>query len=122
MASLKSFNCSQLKPIINKQMSRYTSHLAPSLKRESGCSDRRRVFSGDTLRIEISGSKAKRKEMINPNARPWPMAGQEIFVSIVTGRKSFSTSGKNCWMMVPMIAPMMEPIKPMPGVIYGGRV
>ena len=75
--------------------------------------DNRNVFSGDTFRIEISGNKAKRKEITIPKINPCPIAFHETGVCIVIGRKSCKTSGKNCCIMVPAIAPITEPIKPM---------
>ena len=78
------------------RISTYTSQRKGSRIRLISSYEMRRVFSGEMLRMEISGSNAKRMEITIPNSIPCPMASQDVVVEILSGRKSFITTGKIC--------------------------
>jgi hypothetical protein len=50
-----------------------------------------KVFSGDILRIDISGNKANNTEIMSPSPMPCQIAIHEIFTDMVIGKKSFKT-------------------------------
>ena len=88
------------------------SHAKGSRRRLLFSSDILKAFNGDIFRVEISGSKANRREMINPSTRPWNIAGHEILTVISKGRKSLNTTGKIRCIKTPSVAPINEPINP----------
>src|SRR5881275_2758810 len=88
--------CCFVNVAMKTRMMRYISHFNGSKNFTVDSTDKRNVFNGEMLRIEIRGNNPKSIEMSIPNSTPFATDGQEIVVVSSIGKRSLSTVGNTC--------------------------